>query len=139
MTKLKYLHRLFILFFMGCTMCALQACSDNNEEEILSDLVGTWYGYNESGGRETNVTITFKSDKTGTMIRSSYGSTGFRSEQRYFFTYSVNGKTIQCDGHHVGAYSDGEVVNEPYIATFTYDNGKLTGGTFRDIKIFSKK
>ena len=120
-------------------MCTLQACSDKNDEEDVSFLLGTWYGYNESGGREANVTITFKGDRTGSMTRSARGSSGFWSEQRYFFTYSVNGKTIQCDGYHAGAYADGEVVDEPYSATFTYDNGKLTGGTFRDIKSFSKK
>ena len=130
MTKSKFLHRLFILFFMGCTMCTLQACSDNNEEEILSDLAGTWYYYklhDANKGIESEHTYTFNSDGSGSGKYSFSGSV-YWSESRYYFTYSVNGKTIQCKGNETYVSSEGDFENKSWSKTFTYENGKLKSG-----------
>ena len=134
MTKSKFLHRLFILFFMGCTMCALQACSDNNEEEILSDLVGSWYRYQQEGNYEAEHTFTFNSDGTGTGKRSSSSGSAW-SEARRSFTYSVNGNTIRCEGYEYKVSSYDGVENESWSKTFTYENGKLKSGVENYSKI----
>ncbi len=133
MTKLN-LHRLLILFFMGCTMCALQACSDSNEEEVLSDLVGTWYRYLQKGNHEEEQTYTFNSDGTGTGEKSS--STGSAwSEERYSFAYTVNGKIIRCEGYVYKESSYDGVESGSWSATFTYEKGKLKIGEYNYNKI----
>ncbi len=126
-------------------MCAFQACNDDTEE-TLSYLVGTWYGSGEEEGSHAasvEGTLTFNSDGTG-CLKTSYKTDGYSSESNYDFTYSVDGKTVQCEGNVTRVDSNdkndtGETKPWTDNNTFTYNDGILTGGPYRNIvKSYSK-
>lgn len=49
MMNLKFIEKLFILLFLGFSLCAVQACDDDEKlEENTLDLIGVWeHSYNE--------------------------------------------------------------------------------------------
>ena len=128
-------------------MYAFQACSDNTEElSYLTGSVGIWYGSGkEEGSHAASVegTLVFNSDGTG-YLKTNYKADGYSSENNYIFTYSVSvdGKTVQCEGYVTSVNSNNTVKTESWkdTNTFTYDDGKLTGGPYRNIiKSYSRK
>ena len=124
MKDFNFLQKIFVIFFIGASMCTLQACSDKNDEEDVSYLLGSWYGY--SYKRE--VTITFENDGTGSIDSEWQGSSGYIEIQKGSFTYSVDGNTIKCKGVKTEVDTSGEISKTSFSTTFTYNNGKLTGG-----------
>lgn len=136
MKILKFLQQLFVLLFVGFTLCAVQACSDDEDEggSTPSGLVGNWMGYSA----KRSVYVTFNSNGSGTMEMSYEGPSGWWKEANAAFTYSVSGSTVKCKGKIAEVDADGNVLNESFSTTFTYSGNKLSGGKYHDITNYQK-
>lgn len=64
------------------------ACSDDDDDSSGSGVVGTWSG-NDDGDR---LTLTFKSNGSGTWTSRYYDSYSGTETERGTFTYEMDGK-----------------------------------------------
>lgn len=99
---LNLISSILVIFFMSVS---LVSCGD--DEPDYQDVVGSWYGtrsyYNPVGGTKYQyLTVRFNADKTGSLEYE-----GPTSISIGYFTYSISGNTITCQG--VWASSSGDV------------------------------
>lgn len=115
MKKICYVISL-LLFFVVFTSC------NNDEPGDTSAVVGTWYG-DDYDNFYSNVTITFKSDGTGSATIDHYGA--LTSIRRGEFTYKVKGKTVTTKGFLGKANSDGEADTQDFNNKYEIQGNKL--------------
>ncbi len=118
----------FLAFLLcAATLAGFAGCSDEDEDGIPSELVGTWEGshtyYNPVGGYKTNyIEFTFNAERTGTCQITA---------QTYFaaaaFSYTIKGSSITCIGICYG--SDNSDSGDEWSASLEWEGGKLTAGS----------
>lgn len=104
------------------------SCSDDVE---TADIVGTWHA-TVSGGK-ANISLTFNSDKTGNL-HYCWDNVNYHVVE-YAFTYKISGNEIKTSGKAFDS-SSGE---SDCSMTFTYANGKLTGGRWGTDNGYTRK
>lgn len=129
MKKFKFLAILAMALFTMGTVCACSSGDDDGDGgsgSSLTELVGTWYGTNDTW----DFWYTFNSNGTG----SGEGHSKRGSEYRWTYTYTCNGNTIKCKGASVNVSFGGDIEeNKNWETTFTLSGTTLTGGQFRGV------
>ncbi len=135
MTNLKFLQRLFILLLVGVTMCAVQACSSDNDDENMSNnvvagysFIGTWNTSGVDGENEhsevNTAKLTFTKDGKVSLAFTRHsmnygpdGISGGTSSKSGNGTYTANGNTITVTGLPADTFYDGfmRTFNGAYI------------------------
>ena len=120
---MKNVATLGLLLSVIMTYACLNSCSDDGGiEENYEFIYGTWYGIRSydnpaSGIKYQYLTITFDSDKTGTMDYET--SSGYTA---YVFTYSISDNMITCKGAKANTYGD---VDENYVIKIKIEGDRL--------------
>lgn len=76
-----------------------------------STVTGTWFGKESGSSWEESLTLTFKSDGTGTWVGSYYDSYSGSSTEKGTFTYEMEGKSkgviaVKEYSSYSGSYTD---------------------------------
>lgn len=96
----------FVSAVVALMSLAFTSCGDDDGPSGGADIVGTWYGtrsyYNPAGGTKYQyLSVTFESNGTGSLDYESPVSIS-----KGYFTYSVSGNTVTCNGAWANSYGD---------------------------------